>query len=360
MKVLSLLRSKVQERFFMPAALFLLLSFVLAVFLPWLPLANPNTLDTANVLLPPAFLDHQAAATNHWLGTDSLGRDVLANLLFGFRTAYQVAVPVMAAALAIGGFLGSAAGYCGNKTLKISYASGLGGLMSWLPLYFYGFYSRQFWYIEKFAAGPAGAFSALSAGFLWVVGAILLAFILRWLFRFFPFFRYRFFIPLDTLVLKTIEVLTSVPRLVLVLSLAAISLPGIGNILLLLTLTYWSGPARLIRAEVLRIKQLPFIEAARVSGISTLSLIGRHILPNAASPVITAFCFGLGNLLALEATLSFLGIGLLPETPSWGRMLNEARMVSDAWWLLVFPVLFLCLTILAVQAVGNGLRKKFI
>jgi peptide/nickel transport system permease protein len=360
MKVFSLHRVKEQGFFFILASAFLLLTILLSFFLPWLPLKDPNQLDTAHILLSPAFLNPQAAATGHWLGTDNLGRDVLANLLFGFRTAYQVAFPVMLVALAIGGFLGSAAAYFGNKTLKVSWATCLGMLFGLLPACFYGFYIHQFWYADAWSAGKIKALSATGAGVLWFTVAVLLAFCLRWLFKQIPFFRQKFFIPLDTLMLKTIEVLTSVPRLVLVLSLAAISTPGLGNILLLLSLTYWSRPARLIRAEVLRIKQLPYIEAAKITGVSTFALISRHMLPNALGPIITAFTFGLGNLLALEATLSFLGIGLPPETPSWGRMLNEARVVTEAWWLLIFPVLFLCFTILAIQAVGNWLRKSII
>ena len=133
--------------------------------------------------------------------------------------------------------------------------------------------------------------------------------------------------------------------------------PGIGSIFLLLSLTYWAGPARLVRAEVLKIKQLPYIEAAQVSGLPNSRILLKYILPNATAPLWVVFSFGLSSLLGLEATLSFLGIGLPPEIPSWGRMLASARLNPEAWWLVFFPALLLCLTMLAIQTCGNFLQK---
>jgi len=330
------------------AVLYLLVVLFLALAAPFLPLRfSANELQTGSILLSPAFLEQEAARQGHWLGTDSMGRDVLANLIYGFRTGFQVAVPVIFLAFVIGILLGSLGAYFGNRKLTVSRAA-----LVFVPVclflgYYYGLYLgvavKSFWFV----LAPLAALVVSGIAFKWLLKRI-------------PFFRKRVFVPADELVLKTTEVLTSVPRLILVLSLAAISSPGIGNILLLLSLTYWSGPARLVRGAVLRIKELPYTESARVSGVPVFRLLFRHILPNAAGPLITAFAFGLGNLLALEATLSFLGIGLPPETPSWGRMLAEARLNPEAWWLILFPVLCLCMTILAVQAVGNCIRQKFV
>ncbi|KAA9325033.1 ABC transporter permease [Adhaeribacter soli] len=334
------------------AVFYLLAVLFLALAAPVLPLKfGANELQTSSVLLPPAFWDEEAARQGHWFGTDSMGRDVLANLIFGFRTGFQVAIPVISIAFLIGILLGSIGAYFGNRKLTISRGAIFALSVCLFLWYYYGLYLG------------ASVFGEIK--WFWFVLALLAALVVsgigfKWLLKRLPFFRKQVFVPADELVLKTTEVLTSVPRLILVLSLAAVSSPGIGNILLLLSLTYWSGPARLVRGEVLRIKELSYTEAARVSGVPVFRLLFRHILPNAAGPLITAFAFGLGNLLALEATLSFLGIGLPPETPSWGRMLAEARLNPDAWWLLFFPVLCLCLTILAVQAIGNGIRQKFI
>jgi peptide/nickel transport system permease protein len=334
------------------AVFYLLAVLFLALAAPVLPLKfSANELQTGSVLLPPAFLNEQAAQQGHWLGADSMGRDVLANLIYGFRTGFQVAVPVIIIAFAIGILLGSIGAYFGNRNLTINRAAAFCAPFCLFLVCYYGFY------LGFFSFGGIGRFGQ---GVVLLAALLVLTKVSDLLLKRISFFRKRVFVPADDLVLKTTEVLTSVPRLILVLSLAAVSAPGIGNILLLLSLTYWSGPARLVRGEVLRIKELPYTEAARVSGVPVFRLLLRHILPNAAGPLIVAFAFGLGNLLALEATLSFLGIGLPPETPSWGRMLAEARLNPDAWWLIFFPVLCLCLTILAVQAVGNGIRQKFI
>ena len=189
-------------------------------------------------------------------------------------------------------------------------------------------------------------------------GLFLLLVFLKKLLKTIGFLQKKVPVPVDELVLKIMEVLSAVPRLVLILAFSALAEPGVGNVFLLLSLTYWAGPARLIRAEVLKIKQLPYIEAAKVSGLSDLQILFRHILPNAATPIWVAFSFGLSSLLGLEAALSFLGIGLPPEMPSWGRMLAGARLNPEAWWLIIFPALALCLTILAIQTVGNYFQQR--
>lgn len=340
------------------AGFYLFFVLFLAAAAPFLPLEfTPNELHLEAVLLPPAFLDEGAFLAGHWLGTDNLGRDVLANLVYGFRTGFLVAIPVILIAFTVGIFLGSMAAYFGNRSVKVSRAAALVAPVCFFAVFFYGFYIRQFNFATVGLKANIFLSAVLVALMLVAVGLVK---IMAWFLKKIPALRRPLFVPIDELVLKATEVLTSVPRLVLVLSLAAISAPGIGNILLLLSLTYWSGPARLVRGEVLRIKVLPFTEAARMSGVPDFRILFRHVLPNAAGPLITAFAFGVGSLLALEATLSFLGIGLPPETPSWGRMLAEARLNPDAWWLIFFPVLSLCLTILAVQVIGNSIRKRFL
>src|SRR5688572_626998 len=338
---------------FQLAVFYLFLVLVLILILHWLPLAySPGNLDLANPFLPP--LSGEASGfSKHWLGTDQMGRDVLANLLYGFQTAFLIAVPVMVFALVLGTLLGSAAGFLGNRKFEISKGAFV-VLLFWLPaIFFYCFYLPPI-------GGVSGSFfSGSGSKFLWFVGISIIGFVFLKLLKTLGFLRKKVPMPVDELVLKTMEVLTSVPRLVLILSFSALAAPGISNVILLLSLTYWAGPARLVRAEVLKIKQLPYVEAAAVSGLKKGQILFRHILPNAAAPLWVAFSFGLSSLLGLEATLSFLGIGLPPETPSWGRMLAGARVNAEAWWLLVFPSIALCFTILAIQTCGNQLQKAF-
>jgi peptide/nickel transport system permease protein len=122
--------------------------------------------------------------------------------------------------------------------------------------------------------------------------------------------------------------------------------------------TYWPGVARLVRGEMIRLKGLPFMEAASALGLTHRQIILRHALPNALGPVIVAFCFGISNLMALESTLAFLGIGIPPDVPSWGRAITGIRLDYGAWWLVFFPGGVLCGTVLAVQAAGALLTRK--
>ncbi|WP_378017611.1 ABC transporter permease [Adhaeribacter terreus] len=306
---------------------------------------HPNFLDLSQTYQAPF------SFSSHWLGTDQLGRDVWANLLYGSRTAFLVALPVMSLALVLGTGLGMAAAWFGNKRLHFSLASGISFVLWLFAIWFYVFYRSGF--SSEANENATGLFSRL----VWLVVISTLAIVLKRLLKTVSFLAKKVPLPLDELLLKLIEVLASVPRLILVLSFAALLSPGIANVLLLLSLTYWIGPARLARAETLKIKHLPFIEAAQASGLTVWRILSRHVLPNAAAPLVTAFCFGLSGLLGLEATLSFLGIGLPPETPSLGRMLAGARLNTEAWWLVLFPAVLLCLTILAVQTIGQAFRR---
>lgn len=332
------------------AACYLAVVALLALFLPWLPLPFlPGNLDLALPFVAP--FSAEALASGHWLGTDQLGRDVLVNLLYGFRTGFQIAVPVMVVALLLGTGLGSVAGFWGNKRFKVTRASLLSWSL-WLPaVIFYCFY------VVPQTAGQQTGWWVLGYGLLWFSGLSAAAFGIGKGLKTLGFLRSKVAFPVDELVVKTMEVLTSVPRLVLVLSFSALLAPGLGNIFLLLSLTYWAGPARLVRAEVLKIKQLSYVEAARVSGLPEYRILWSQVLPNAAAPLWVVFGFGLSGLLGLEATLSFLGIGLPPEVPSWGRMLASARLNPEAWWLVAFPALLLCFTMLAIQTLSNFLRK---
>jgi peptide/nickel transport system permease protein len=130
------------------------------------------------------------------------------------------------------------------------------------------------------------------------------------------------------------------------------------NIILITGFTYWTEPARLIRAELLRIKTLNYIETAKALGLAEFYILIRHALPNALNSVIVAFTFGLTSLISLESTLSFLGIGVPTDIASWGRIVVGAKSNFSAWWLVVFPGILLIFTVLALQTCSNYLIKK--
>ncbi len=341
------------------AAIYLLLVVFLVLLAPALPLPFlPNHLDLENPYLEPAFLSGNGIS--HWLGTDGLGRDVLANVVFGFRTGFFIALPVMVLAMAVGISLGLLGGFYGNRQLRLSRGSLIAGLLFILLGFFYGYYIFRFEWAElgsgKRAEGlvlflKAGSCLLICGGFCWFLNKLL---------KTLSFFRKKVSFPFDELLLKTTELLSTVPRLVLVLCFAAALTSGYFSLFILLSLTFWVGPARLTRSETLRLKKLPFIEAAKVSGLPDSRILRNHILPNAAGVLITTFCFGLGSLLGLESGLSFLGIGLPPETPGWGRLLAGFRLYPEAWWLLVFPGVALWFLILSIQAWGNFFQKALL
>ncbi|WP_461491315.1 ABC transporter permease [Pontibacter sp. HJ8] len=336
------------------ALVYLFLLTLLVVILPWLPLPfQPNELDLEQVFRKPFAWDtYQSDRPFHWLGTDALGRDVLVNTLYGARTALVISLPVMLLTTFLGLLLGAAAGLYGDHKAAMSRARLLMGLISLFFIGYYGIFMPLQLARLKFettAFIPALSFALLVPAFL-LIG--MTPFLKQW-----PYLRQKVAIPLDQLVLRLIETLTSIPKLILILVLASFASPSLLLLSLLLILTYWTGIARLARAETLRIREMPFFEAATSIGVSQPQLIYRHVFPNLLPPVMVSFVFGLAGLMMLESTLSFLNIGVSTELVSWGRMIAGIRSYTSAWWLVVFPGAFLSLTVLALQTCSYYLLR---
>lgn len=332
-----------------------LLVFLLTVLLAdWLPLGfSPNELDLDHIRQAP-FQWHlyEASKPFHWLGTDQLGRDLLANIVFGGRTALLVSLPAMGLATALGLLAGSLAGYFGDTGWRLPAVAWLSALIASCFFVFYGLVADAGLLLPL-----PSTYRLLYPGLVLVLALILFCLLTRGLLLF-GRLRQPLPLPIDLVVLKVIELIQSVPRLLLILCLASFVPPSLAGVVLLSGLTYWPGLARLVRGEMIRLRSLPFIEAARALGLPHHQIIVRHALPNALAPVVVAVCFGISNLMALESTLAFLGIGIPPDVPSWGRVINGIRLDFLAWWLIFFPGLVLCLTVLAIQAAGALLVQK--
>lgn len=308
----------------------LLLIASVALLAPWLPLPfSPDSVDLNSIAQPPFLPPNDATTSRHWLGTDGFGRDVLTALVYGARTALLVSLPAAFAATVLGTFLGSAAGFWGNSGLRIPIVYWLMGGLLFLGLVEFDSEFTSIWWSLPLGLAAVAVIS----------NPLMHISILRrsWAF------------PTDRLVLGAASLLASVPRLVLILALAAVQDSSLIGLFLLLTLTYWPEPAHLVRAELLRVRALPYIESARAIGLSGGQILWRHALPNAWRTVRTAFPLSLSALIGLETTLSFLGVGLPPEMPSWGRTLAAARLDPTAWWLVVFPAFALAGTTLALR-----------
>ena len=161
----------------------------------------------------------------------------------------------------------------------------------------------------------------------------------------------------DTILMRLVDMVISFPQLVLLITIIALFQPSIFLIIAVLGLTQWTGTTRLVRGEVLSLREREFIQAANALGFSRVRIILFHLIPNVLGPVIVAATLGIGNTIVLEASLSFLGLGVQPPTPSWGSMVNDGRgLLLQAWWLSTFPGLAIVVTVLCFNLVGDGLR----
>jgi peptide/nickel transport system permease protein len=163
----------------------------------------------------------------------------------------------------------------------------------------------------------------------------------------------------DQVLMRFTDLALSLPFLPVAIVAAAVFGGGLWMLALLLALFFWGGLARIVRAELLSLREKEFVEAARAAGSRDRQLIFRHLLPNALSPIIVTSTLIVGAAIMAEATLSFLGFGVKPPTPSWGAMVSEGARLwvsSGSWWLVMFPGLALTLTVLAVNFIGDGLR----
>jgi len=165
---------------------------------------------------------------------------------------------------------------------------------------------------------------------------------------------------LDRLVnLIVINSLMAFPGILLALAMVAFLGPGLGKVILALSVGGWIGYARLVRGEILKAREHDYVQAARALGVRDARLLWRHIWPNVIPPVIVQAAIGLGGAILAEATLSFLGLGVPPPVPTWGGMLNDGRAhLFDAPHLTVFPALGVMLAILAFNFLGDALRDR--
>ena len=162
---------------------------------------------------------------------------------------------------------------------------------------------------------------------------------------------------LDNALMRLTDLMFTVPRLLVLLLIGAIFKTTLLLIIVLLGATSWMAVARLVRASFLSLREKEFVEAARSIGVRDARLIVRHILPNALGPVIVAATLGVAGAILVESTLSYLGYGVQPPTPTWGNMLQNAQSeMYAAPWLAIFPGLLIFVTIMAINFVGDGLR----
>jgi peptide/nickel transport system permease protein len=159
------------------------------------------------------------------------------------------------------------------------------------------------------------------------------------------------------LLMRVSDIFLAVPQVVLAIAIAQTLGPSLPNVILALSVTYWPWFARLVYAETRTLQQEVFVESTAALGASPVRLIGLHVLPNVASPIIVRASIGMGFTILTAAALGFLGLGPPPPTPEWGRTIAESReFLPDAWWYAAAPGLAIFLTVMGFNLVGDGLR----
>ncbi|MFN8295604.1 MAG: ABC transporter permease [Chitinophagales bacterium] len=274
----------------------------------------------------------------HWLGTEGIGRDILSALIHGTRIAFIIGLISMSIASVIGILLGSLAGFFGDKGIQISRASLLMGLLSAGLGLFY-----------------ANAVHGLFTGIFVFLLCLFIGFLISRILKKIPFLTPKTSLPLDIIVQRMIEVLVSIPRLFLIIAVVAISKPSIFLVMVVIGLTSWTEIARFIRAELLKIRSLEYIEASEALGFPKWRILLKHAIPNALSPVLITIAFGIAAAILTESFLSFIGLGIPPETLTWGKLLSLAQGGRSQLWVAIFPGFAIFLTVTLFNLIGEGL-----
>lgn len=320
---------------------------------PLIPYST-ETYDVINANKSPFESQHISSPKfRHWLGTNEIGVDVAAGIIGGTRIALTVGCLTMFIASIIGIILGGLAGYFGDHVLKIPLIRILFISIGSFFAFFWGFLSRGYAYLE-------GRFLLqLFISMIIFFSVIACFYGVSRLLEKIPPMQQKISLPFDLLVMRVIEIFNSIPGLLFLMALVSVvDQPSIFTISLILGFLSWPGIARFIRAELLKIRAQNFMDAGRALGFSHFRLLFRHALPNAIGPVLVAIAFGMAGAVLLEASLSFLGIGLSPEVVTWGRMLNEARSNTASWWLALFPGVAIFVTITVFNLLGDEMARQ--
>jgi peptide/nickel transport system permease protein len=162
---------------------------------------------------------------------------------------------------------------------------------------------------------------------------------------------------IEAIIMRLVDVQLAFPFILLAISVVAVVGAGVKNVIIVLGIAGWMVYGRIVRGEVLSVKEREFVVAAKAVGVRDSLILFRHILPNVLTPVIVVATFSVANVIILEAALSFLGVGVEPTIPTWGGMLADGReYISTAWWLATFPGLAIMFTVLGINLIGDWLR----
>lgn len=363
---------------------------------PFVSAHAPNIPDFDNGRGP--FGTPGAPSRAHWLGTDTIFRDLLVRLAYGGRLSLEVAFVATTIAVALGTAVGVASGYFKGTRVRVDAIADAMGISAVIPatLAFSTLAGQRMLGLATwmFAAAAVLRLVAVRRAVRWfdvadaafgvaivylvarrgvaafgdhrtaaIVAAVGVASVIvraageRRTPSPLPYLRVDF----DDVAMRGVDVLLAFPFLLLVMALsAAIERTSEATIFLVLGLTAWTGTARVIRAKTLQLRELEFVVASRALGQSTPRILVQHILPNVVGIAIVLGTNSVASMIVAEAALSFLGLSLPPPAASWGRMLDEGRpYYSVAPWLLAAPAIAILIAVLGFNLLGEGLRDAF-
>lgn len=266
----------------------------------------------------------------HWLGTDENGRDVLACLITGAQTCLFTAVLVLLVSLLVGGLLGGIAGYFGNDQLTLRWSKVILGVLSILIALFFLLLSRK---------------GQSETGLTWlqIIGVVSIAamsaYILEKIAQKLNIGSTTTTIPVDNIIMRMAEIFESIPLLVLLLiSASFIKDRTLTKIIILIGVFIWTGTARFLRSELLKVRKMDYIAAAQRLGIPAWRILLKHAMPNAIRPVLLMLTLSASGAIMIESALSFLNLGSNDITIiTWGKMLQTARNNIELWWVWLPP-----------------------
>lgn len=293
----------------------------------------------------------------HWLGTTQNGNDVLSCIIHGTKISLSVGIFSMLIAGFIGIIMGACAGYFQNNTLKIGYIQILFLLLSLFISYFYCFIIRADELSEAFkSSGLLLFYQLLFTIYIFIQNTFILLKIGKWIdYKLNTHTKINF--PIDAIISRIIEILNSIPSLLFIIAVSAITKPSYCLLIIIIGFLSWTSIARLTRAEYLKAKQLDYVTSCRAIGMNHYRIITKHILPNVFPLLLVQIIFGLAGAVLIEASLSFIGVGVPLNTITWGSLLNEAREYFSAWWLVVFPGFCVFTLIFIYNKIATELSK---
>lgn len=256
----------------------LLLALLAGIFAPLVAPQDPLAQDLMLERLPPFWID--GAEPGYWLGTDSLGRDLLSRLIFGGRIAFIVAFAAAIAACLVGSTLGLIAGYSGG----------------------------------------------------WA----------------------------DRIISRIVDVWMAFPPVLFAILLVAVLGTGLSSVIIAIAVIDWTRFCRVIRAETMGQSRMDYVENARIAGYGRIGIMLREVLPNVVPSIVALLSLEMGIAVIVEAILSFVNLSISTDDPTWGGIIAEGRLsIHQAWWVLVFPLVTLILTVLSFSQFGEALKTRF-